>query len=61
MSLAESSGQDTQLGRGGQGISGSAQKRKKVGNVEARILFMDVVGRLLIQSTGLVGIFKLKG
>lgn len=61
MSLAESVQDRTQLGRAGQGSTEDPQRGEKVGDVAARILFMDISERLLIQSSGLVGIFKLKG
>lgn len=60
MSQAESLQDRTQLGRAGQRGTPDPLRAEKVGDVAARILFVDPVGRLLIQSRGLVGIFRLR-
>lgn len=54
MSPAESLQDRTQLGKAGQ------EGEAKEGDVAAKI-FVDVEGSLLIQSSWLVGIVKLKG
>ena len=43
---------------GGKKKKKEKEKKRKVGDVAARILFMDIVGRLLIQSRGLVRYFQ---